>query len=177
MSRVSRVCRVCRVCGAVLVVGHGRAALNIGGIWCAVHALRAHGSGTVVGNNLGCLGPVPTHVFFLGASITTARNCTTSAARLALAAAHAHIAANANAATLFGNGPRQGSALGKARELLGAKNHEIIGLDLHAPVERLRRVSGTIVHILVEVGKLLCLLVQVESQAVAALVADRQIRE
>lgn len=160
------------------VVARRRAALSvvgIGDIWCAVDALGAHGAGAVVGNDLRRLCAVATGVLLLGTDISSSSN--SCRGRLALAAAHADVTTDADTAALLGDGARQNGRLGKSRELLGAVDCKFVGLDLHAPVEGLSRMGGAVVGLLVEVGKLLRLLEQVEGEAVESLVADRQIGE
>jgi len=107
---------------------------------------------------------------------------------LVVAATHAHITTDANAAALLSNHTAELGALGQAGELLRAVDNELGRLDFHAPIERLD--GGRMVHvadgredevriarILVLVFLFLCLFVEVKAQPVAALVPDGKVRK
>lgn len=108
-------------------------------------------------------------------------------AGLVVPPAHANVTTDANAASLLSDDTAQNGALGEPRELLGAEDGEWFRLDLEAPIDKgggcvrtgnLHAVLGRarVVGVRLGVG-VLELLVQVEAQAILALVPDREVRE
>jgi hypothetical protein len=83
---------------------------------------------------------------------------------------HADVTANSDTATLVSDHLAERRALHQAWELLGAKNDEWLGLDLHSPVDSRRHIAVGWVE--VEILFLLGRLKQAERQLVQALVAD-----
>jgi hypothetical protein len=55
---------------------------------------------------------------------------------LVIATAHTDITPDAYTAALFSDHTAKIGALSQARKLLGTKHHEVVGLNLHAKVER-----------------------------------------
>jgi len=98
-------------------------------------------------------------------------------AALVLAAAHAHITADADTAALLGNHAAEGSALGETRELLGREDGEGRRLDFGTVGDEVVAVEDDVGILWVQILDLAQVLEQGKAEAVFALVTDRQVRE
>lgn len=102
---------------------------------------------------------------------------------LALSPSHSNIASDTYSTTLLSNSATENGRLGQTRELLCAIDNEHFRLHLHSPIKRCLWSSASDSHLavhrsfFVNIIKLLRLLVEIEAEAIFALVSDRQIRE
>jgi hypothetical protein len=169
--------------GGVWLMSHERrwriictrwAALRLAGERASVDA-STHGSRPVI-LNFGRLSPSPSRVFVFAMIVVVISSS------LPIPSAHAHITSNPDTASLLSNNPTELCALSQTRELLSAKYQKVGRLDLHPEIERassrLRKSRGDHLRIRcvgVLVLILFSLLIEVEGQLVATLVADRQV--